>query len=184
MIPGALETVRVDNHYARDEAAHVDLGHTRTRNTPVKLDRLFVEADLRIATGLVEPHFMAGWSAAARSSRPGLPITRPSAPFTPPASWKIPSPSSAISIGNPLHEEQLEIVRMLGEVYALNTVLDEDRDLVCVTFGEIIASHQAAVDFVSAATACAAGTEIFDRRHLVGRLSARQDLLPDRSRAW
>ncbi|WP_246681259.1 hypothetical protein [Mesorhizobium sp. B2-6-1] len=41
---------------------------------------------------------------------------------------------------------------MLGEVYALNTVLDEDRDLVCVTFGEIIASHQAAVDFVSAAT--------------------------------
>jgi hypothetical protein len=55
-------------------------------------------------------------------------------------------------IGNPLHEEQLEIVRMLGDVYAVNTVLDEDRDLVCVTFGEIIASHQAAVDFVSGAT--------------------------------
>jgi hypothetical protein len=55
-------------------------------------------------------------------------------------------------IGNPLHEEQLEIVRMLGEVYAMNTVLDEDRDLVCVTFGEIIASHQAAVDFVSEST--------------------------------
>ncbi|MBB3459206.1 nickel-dependent lactate racemase, partial [Rhizobium sp. BK313] len=47
--PWVLENVRVDNHYARNEAAHVDLGHTRTRNTPVKLDRLFVEADLRIA---------------------------------------------------------------------------------------------------------------------------------------
>ena len=35
-------------------------------------------------------------------------------------------------VGNPLHEEQLEIVRMLGEVYALNTVIDEDRDLVHV----------------------------------------------------
>jgi lactate racemase len=55
-------------------------------------------------------------------------------------------------VGNPLHEEQLEIVKMLGEVYALNTVLDEDRDLVCVTFGEIIASHQSAVDFVGAST--------------------------------
>ena len=42
----------------------------------------------------------------------------------------------------------LEIVRMIGEVYALNTVLDEDRDLVFVNFGEIIASHLAAVDFI------------------------------------
>jgi nickel-dependent lactate racemase len=54
--------------------------------------------------------------------------------------------------GNPLHEEQLEVVRMIGEIYALNTVLDEERDLACVTFGEIIASHQAAVDFVEGAT--------------------------------
>jgi nickel-dependent lactate racemase len=55
-------------------------------------------------------------------------------------------------IGNPLHEEQLEIVKMLGKVYGLNTVLDEDRDLVCVTFGEIVASHRAAVDFVTDST--------------------------------
>ena len=52
-------------------------------------------------------------------------------------------------VGNPLHEEQLEIVRRLGEVYALNTVIDEDRDLVHVTFGEVIESHMAAVDFVT-----------------------------------
>jgi nickel-dependent lactate racemase len=41
---------------------------------------------------------------------------------------------------------------MLGDVYALNTVIDEDRDLVRVTFGEVIASHLAAVDFVREAT--------------------------------
>ena len=56
-------------------------------------------------------------------------------------------------VGNPLHEEQLEIVRMVGDIYALNTVIDEERDLVYVTFGEIIASHLAAVDFVTDATA-------------------------------
>jgi lactate racemase len=55
-------------------------------------------------------------------------------------------------IGNPLHEEQLEIVRRLGNCFALNTVIDEDRDLVHVTFGEIIESHLAAVDFVTAST--------------------------------
>jgi nickel-dependent lactate racemase len=51
--------------------------------------------------------------------------------------------------GNPLHEEQLAIVRMLGEVYAVNTVIDEHRDLVAVTFGEVIASHLEAVRFVA-----------------------------------
>ena len=43
-----------------------DLGVTATRGTPVKLDRRFVDAELRIATGLVEPHFMAGWSGGRR----------------------------------------------------------------------------------------------------------------------
>ena len=55
-------------------------------------------------------------------------------------------------IGKPLHEEQLEIVRMLGSVYALNTVIDEARDLVYVNFGEVIASHLAAVAFIDKAT--------------------------------
>jgi nickel-dependent lactate racemase len=51
--PWVLEHVRVVNHYARDTHDHVDLGRTETRNTPVVINRLLVEADLRIATGLV-----------------------------------------------------------------------------------------------------------------------------------
>jgi nickel-dependent lactate racemase len=150
--PWVLDNVRVENHYARDEDAHVDLGRTRTRNTPVKLDRLFVEADLRIATGLVEPHFMAGWSGGRKVIAPGVAHHETIRTFHSARFMEDPLAVQCNLIGNPLHEEQLEIVRMLGEVYALNTVLDEDRDLVCVTFGEIIASHQAAVDFVAAAT--------------------------------
>ncbi|NNU48931.1 nickel-dependent lactate racemase [Rhizobium sp. WYCCWR 11279] len=150
--PWVLENVRVENHYARDEDAHIDFGFTKTRNTPVKLDRLFAEADLRIATGLVEPHFMAGWSGGRKVIAPGVAHHETIRTFHSARFMEDPLAVQCNLIGNPLHEEQLEIVRMLGEVYALNTVLDEDRDLVCVTFGEIIASHQAAVDFVSAAT--------------------------------
>jgi nickel-dependent lactate racemase len=150
--PWVLKNVRIDNHNARDEAAHVDLGQTSTRNTPVKLDRLFVEADLKIATGLVEPHFMAGWSGGRKVIAPGVAHHETIRTFHSARFMEDPLAVQCNLIGNPLHEEQLEIVRMLGEVYALNTVLDEDRDLVCVTFGEIIASHQAAVDFVSAST--------------------------------
>ncbi|MCX5494508.1 nickel-dependent lactate racemase [Kaistia dalseonensis] len=150
--PWVLEHVRIENHYARDEAAHVDLGHTPTRHTPVKLDRLFVEADLRIATGLVEPHFMAGWSGGRKVIAPGVAHHETIRTFHSARFMEDPLAVQCNLVGNPLHEEQLQIVRMLGEVYALNTVLDEDRDLVCITFGEIIASHQAAVDFVSEAT--------------------------------
>src|SRR6476659_8759762 len=70
--PWVLENVAVVNHFARDDAAHVDLGVTRTRGTPVKLDRRFVDADLRIATGLVEPHFMAGYSGGRKVIAPGV----------------------------------------------------------------------------------------------------------------
>ena len=68
---------------------------------------------------------------------------------------------------------------MLGEVYALNTVIDEDRDLVFVNFGEIIASHLAAVDFVARRDQVPVAAQVQDGGDLVGRLSARQDLLPD-----
>jgi nickel-dependent lactate racemase len=150
--PWVLETVRVENHYARDEDAHVDLGFTRTRRTPVKLDRLFVEADLRIATGLVEPHFMAGWSGGRKVVAPGVAHHETIRTFHSARFMEDPLAVQCNLVGNPLHEEQLEIVRMLGEVYALNTVIDEDRDLAFVSFGEIIASHQAAVDYVEGAT--------------------------------
>ncbi|TCL71198.1 nickel-dependent lactate racemase [Rhizobium sp. BK251] len=150
--PWILANVRVENHYARDEEAHVDLGRTPTRGTPVKLDRLFVEADLRIATGLVEPHFMAGWSGGRKVIAPGVAHHETIRTFHSARFMEDPLAVQCNLVGNPLHEEQLQIVKMLGEVYALNTVLDEDRDLVCITFGEIIASHQAAVDFVSGAT--------------------------------
>ena len=70
--PWVLDRVAVVNHDARDDDAHVDLGRTATRGTPVKLDRRFVEADLRIATGLVEPHFMAGYSGGRKVVAPGI----------------------------------------------------------------------------------------------------------------
>ena len=48
-------------------------------------------------------------------------------------------------VGNPLHEEQLRSCARPGSATPLNTIIDEDRDLVDVTFGEVIESHMAAV---------------------------------------
>lgn len=150
--PWVLKTVRVENHFARNDADHADLGRT-ARGTPVKIDRRFVEADLRIATGLVEPHFMAGWSGARKVVAPGVAHHETIRTFHSARFMEDPLAVQCNLAGNPLHEEQLEIVRMIGEVYALNTVLDEERDLVYVNFGEVVASHMASVQFITAATA-------------------------------
>lgn len=147
-----LDHVRVENHFARNDADHVDIGRTATRDTPVKLDRRFVEADLKIATGLVEPHFMAGWSGGRKVVAPGVAHHETIRTFHSARFMEDPLAVQCNLIGNPLHEEQLEIIGMIGPVYALNTVIDEDRDLVFATFGDIVESHAAAVAFVSAAT--------------------------------
>ena len=150
--PWVLEQVRVENHFARSDADHVDLGRTRTRGTPVKLNRRLVEADLKIATGLVEPHFMAGYSGGRKVVAPGVAHADTIRTFHNARFMEHPFARTCNLVGNPLHEEQLEIVRMLGEIYALNTVIDEERDLVQVTFGEIIESHLAAVEFIRVGT--------------------------------
>ncbi len=155
--PWVLRTVRVENHFARIDDNHVDLGATRKRGVPVRLERRFVEADLRIATGLVEPHFMAGWSGGRKVVAPGVAHHTTIRTFHSARFMEDPLAVQCNLVGNPLHEEQLEIVRMLGDVYALNTVIDEDRDLAFVNFGEIIESHLAAVRFIEAATAVPVG---------------------------
>lgn len=143
--PWVVEHVRIAWHDARDPHQLVDLGVTDGRRTPIVLNRLLVEADLRIVTGLVEPHFMAGWSGGRKVVAPGVAGHETIRTFHSARFMEHPYAVQCNLDGNPLHEEQLEIVARLGEVYAVNTVIDEDRDLVDVNFGEVVASHLASV---------------------------------------
>jgi len=141
------ETVEVFNHFARDDAAHAYLGAT-SRGTVVKLDRRFVDADLRIATGLVEPHLMAGYSGGRKVIAPGIAHKETITTFHSARFMSHPRAVNCVLDGNPLHEDQLEIVRMIGGAYALNTVIDERRNLSFVNFGEIVESHVQTVAYI------------------------------------
>jgi nickel-dependent lactate racemase len=142
-----MQTVRVENHFARNDADHIDLGFTK-RGTPVKVDRRLVEADLRIATGLVEPHFMAGWSGGRKVIIPGVAHADTITRLHSAAFMEHPNAANCVLEGNPLHEEQIEIMGILGGAFAVNTVIDDHRRMSHVNFGEIVASHAEAVAFV------------------------------------
>ncbi|MBU0716579.1 MAG: nickel-dependent lactate racemase [Verrucomicrobia bacterium] len=142
-----LKTVRVVNHDARCDEDHVALG-TTTQGVPVKIDRRFLEADLRIVTGLVEPHFMAGYSGGRKVIAPGIAHRDTITRLHNARLLEHPCAANCVLTGNPVHEAQLEIAAMIGRVWAVNVVIDEQRRLSFVNFGEMIQSHAAAVTYM------------------------------------
>lgn len=140
-------TVRVENHFARDRGAHVDLGKT-SAGIPIILDRRFVDADLKIVTGLVEPHFMAGYSGGRKVVAPGIAHQDTILMFHTARVLEHAHAANCVIRGNPLHEAQIEIVRAVGGIVSLNVVIDEQRRVGFVNFGEIESSHLLAVEFM------------------------------------
>ena len=149
--PWVTENIRILNHDARDENSIVHLGKTPTHQVPLGLNQHFVKADLKLVTGLVEPHFMAGYSGGRKVIAPGIAHHETIRTFHSARFMESPYAASCNLDKNPLHESQLEIVQMLGgKILAVNTILDEERNLIHVNFGEVLASHQEAVNFARA----------------------------------
>jgi nickel-dependent lactate racemase len=142
-----LETVKVSNHYARNEEDHLLVGETAL-GTEVLVDKRFVSADLRLAIGLVEPHFMAGYSGGRKIVMPGVCHERTIRRLHSVTYMEHPKADNCVLEGNPLHEEQVEIVRLLGGILGINTVIDQQRRLSLANFGDILEAHEAAVDFI------------------------------------
>ena len=70
--PDLLASVRVSIDDARDPSTLVRPGHHGGNGVPVRLNREWVDADVRITTGFVEPHFFAGFSGGPKLVAPGL----------------------------------------------------------------------------------------------------------------
>ena len=142
-----FNTIRIENHFARDRDAHVDLGFT-SQGIPVGIDKRFIDADLRLVTGLVEPHFMAGYSGGRKVVAPGVAYQDTILKFHTAHILEHQNSENCVLEGNPLHQAQLEIIRTIGDIYAVNVVIDDKRRLGLVTFGAIEPSHLEAVKFL------------------------------------
>ncbi len=134
---------RVVDHLCDDDAMLVPVGRTRS-GTEILVNRLFVEADLKIATGLVESHFMAGVSGGRKAVCPALVSRKTIERFHSGQFLDSPLATNLVLQGNPCHEEALEVARRVGVDFSINTVLDRRLTLVGVYAGELEASHLAA----------------------------------------
>jgi nickel-dependent lactate racemase len=141
-------TLRIAQHDARDPASHARLGRTAS-GVPVAIDRRFVEGGLRIATGLVEPHLMAGYSGGPKAVCPGLAAVETIRVLHGPALLEG-RVAPGLLDGNPLQRELVVIARRVGVHFALNVALDRERRVAALACGELEASHARAVAFVEA----------------------------------
>lgn len=142
-----LETVRVENHYARNDEDHVFLC-TSTTGLDIKIDKRFARADLKIVIGLVEPHFMAGYSGARKLVIPGVAHHQTICGFHTAKFLEHHGSRTCNLKENIFHEFQLEGIRKLSHVFAVNVVIDENRNLSFVNFGDIENSHARAIRYL------------------------------------
>ncbi len=136
--------IAVVNHDCRDKASLARVGVT-ARGTEALVNRLYVEADLKILTGLVESHFMAGASGGRKSICPGLLGEEGTRVFHGPALMAHPSTRDLLLQGNPVHEESLAVAKLAGADFIANVTVDSHFRMTGLFCGELEAAHEAAV---------------------------------------
>jgi nickel-dependent lactate racemase len=141
-----VERYRFRNHVARNAEEHVHLGHTR-RGTEIWLDRGFLNADLKVVTGLIEPHLMAGYSGGRKGVAPGLAGVDTMRSAHGPAMLED-NIGPGIIAGNPFHEDALEIARLAKVDFLVDVSIDRARRLTGVFAGDLERAHAAGMDAV------------------------------------
>jgi nickel-dependent lactate racemase len=142
-----VDNYRCLQHNAYDEVNLVSLGQT-SFGYPVRINRLFMEADVRLLTGFIEPHFFAGFSGGPKGVLPALAgaesvLTNHGRDMIahPQATW-------GVTEGNPIWEEMREVALRTNPTFLLNVTLNNRREITGVFAGDLLAAHAAGCAFV------------------------------------
>lgn len=149
LTPEVVRDYRVLNHEPGNPAAHVQLGTLRD-GTPALINRRVVEADVRIVTGFIEPHFFAGFSGGVKGIIPGTAALRSVMSNHGPRNIGDPNATFGVTAGNPLWEELRDVALRVGPIFLLNVALNQERRITAVFAGDLIQAHQAGCEFVRA----------------------------------
>jgi len=139
------------DHDARDRSTHEHLLTMPPRRgglaggVDVRLNRAYVQADLRIITGFVEPHLFAGYSGGGKAVLPAIAgaeaiMANHDARMVghPKATW-------CTTDGNPIFEEMRNVALKSDPSFTLNVTLDEQKRITGVFAGQLTAAHDAAI---------------------------------------
>lgn len=138
---------RIVNHLARQRETLSYLGET-SGGAPIWIDTLYVEADLKIATSLIEPHLMAGYSGGRKAICPGLMGVDTMRVLHGPELLGHPQAREGQIEGNPFHRQALEVAQRAGVDFTLNVAMNDQRQITGIFCGDLEKAHAEGVRFV------------------------------------
>jgi hypothetical protein len=104
--------------------------------TEVYINTHYLDADLKILTGEIKPHFMAGFSGGRKAICPGLANLETLQKFHSPQFLEHPCATSLVLEGNPCHHEAMEVAERVGADFLINVTMSEDKRLTGVYAGD------------------------------------------------
>ena len=140
------------NHRARDRDTLVYLGDTSI-GAPIWIDKVYVEADLKIATSLVEPHLMAGYSGGRKAICPGIMGVDTMRVLHGPELMGHSRATEGVIEGNPFHRQSLEVAQKAGVDFTLIVAMNARREITGIFAGDLEKAHAEGVRFAEEQTA-------------------------------
>ena len=140
-----VDRYRVIDNEPQNPDALVDLGTTES-GIPLSVNKVAYEADLLIATGIVEPHQYAGYSGGRKTLAVGAAGEAMIAYTHGPSMVDHPGTRLGRIQGNPFHEAISEAARRADLRFIINVVQDDQKQVVCVRAGEPKAAFKELVD--------------------------------------
>lgn len=141
-----MQNYRIENHFGKRLEEHVYLGES-PRGVPMWIDKRYMEAELKITTGLIEPHLMAGYSGGRKVICPGIVALETVKVWHGPKFLENPNADCGILDGNPVHEENTYIAKQAGCDFIVNVCLDGDRKVTWVGAGDMVVAWMEGVLF-------------------------------------
>jgi lactate racemase len=138
-----MHQYRVINHDSRDPDALRFVGRTST-GVPVYLNREWLDADVRVTTGFVEPHFFAGFSGGPKMIAPGLAGLDTVLALHDARRIGHPNATWGVIEGNPVHDDIRAIARMAPAHFAVDVTLNREQQITKAFAGDVFEEHRAA----------------------------------------
>ena len=156
-----MEKYRIVNHFCQKSEEYREIA--TIEGSPIEINTHYLDADLKILTGLIEPHFYAGFSGSRKSILPGI-ASFGTMKFM--HSYKVISQLQQANCrleNNIFHDYAMEVTQLAGVDFILNVVINQQRDLAGVFAGHFDTAHRAGCEFVT--------------RHSVSFLEEKMDLV-------
>lgn len=142
-----VDNYRCLQHDCHDDDNLIDMGITSLGH-PVRINRQYATADVRILTGFIEPHFFAGFSGGPKAILPAL--SGVESVFTNHGLHMIADSRATwgVTEGNPIWEEMREVALSTDPTFLLNVTLNASREITGVFAGDMLQAHAAGCAFV------------------------------------